>query len=106
LIRVKSNFDDWKCPTQQNFISQEITTYFLKNPYFRNKLQFSFRHQVSTSKESKDRQSIAFFVNFDHESIVTPIKNLEAHPINSGKMYSAVQSGEYVRGRLNNTIEK
>ena len=89
-----------------SFLKKLLSTYFLKNPYFRNKLHFSFRHQVSTSKESKDRQSIAFFVNFDHESIVTPIKNLKAHPINSGKMYSAVQSGEYARGRLNNTIEK
>ena len=63
-------------------------------------------HQVSTSKESKDRQSIAFFVHFDHESIVMPIENLEAHPINHGKVYLTVQSEEYVRGRLNNTIEK
>ena len=63
-------------------------------------------HQVCTSKESKDRQSIAFFVHFDHESIVMPIENLEAHPINHGKVYLAVQSEEYVRGRLNNTIEK
>ena len=31
LIRGKSNFDDFKCPTQQSFIPKEIT--FL-NPYF------------------------------------------------------------------------
>ena len=68
----------------------------------------SFRHRVSTSKEKrkKDRQSMAFFVHLDHGSTVTPIKNLEAHPINDGKEYSAVQSDEYVRGRLNNTIKK
>ena len=69
---------------------------------------FSFRHRVSTSKEmvKKDRQSIAFFVHFDHRSTVIPIKNLEAHPINAGKVYSEVKSDEYVRGRLNNTIKK
>ena len=49
---------------------------------------------------------MAFFVHLDHGSTVTPIKNLEAHPINYGKEYSAVQSDEYVRGRLNNTIKK
>ena len=54
----------------------------------------------------KDRQSIAFFVHFDHGSTVTPIKNMETHPINNGKAYSEVQSDEYVRGRLNNTIKK
>ena len=53
----------------------------------------------------KDRQSIAFFVHFDHRSTVIPIKNLEVHPINAGKVYSEVQSDEYVRGRLNNTIK-
>ena len=26
LIRGKSNFDDWKYPTQQSFIAQEITS--------------------------------------------------------------------------------
>ena len=26
LIRGKSNFDDWKSPTQQSFIPQEITS--------------------------------------------------------------------------------
>ena len=54
----------------------------------------------------KDRQSIAFFVHFDHGSIVTPIRNMKIHPINDGKAYSAVQSDQYVRGRLNNTIKK
>ena len=69
---------------------------------------FPFRHRVSTSIEmvKKDRQSMAFFVHFDHGSTVTPINNLVAHPINNGKVYSAVQSDEYVRGRLNNTIKK
>ena len=53
----------------------------------------------------KDRQSIAFFVHFDHGSTVTPLEDLEAHPISHGKVYSEVQSDEYVRGRLNNTIK-
>ena len=75
---------------------------------FMTKIAFFFRHRVSTSKElvKKDRQSIAFFVHLDHGSTVTPIKNMETHPINDGKAYSEVQSDEYVRGRLNNTIKK
>ena len=54
----------------------------------------------------KDRQSMAFFVHFDHGSTVNPVENLEAHPTNHSKAYSEVQSDEYVRGRLNNTIKK
>ena len=49
---------------------------------------------------------MAFFVHHDHGSTVTPIENFETHPINAGKAYSAVQSDEYVRGRLNDTIKK
>ena len=49
---------------------------------------------------------MAFFVHFDHGSTVTPIENFETHPINHGKVYSGVQSDEYVKGRLNNTIKK
>ena len=30
LIRGKSNFDDWKCPTQQSFILQEITSWKIR----------------------------------------------------------------------------
>ena len=89
-----------------------------KDPYLHSLVQmglfdkkiafFSFRHRVSTSKEMvrKDRQSMAFFVHHDHGSTVTPIKNLEAHPINHGKVFSGVQSDEYVRGRLNDTIKE
>ena len=49
---------------------------------------------------------MAFFVHFDHGSTVTPIENFETHPINHGKVYSGVQSDEYVKGRLNDTIKK
>ena len=49
---------------------------------------------------------MAFFVHFDHGSTVNPVENLEAHPTNHSKAYSEVQSDEYVRGRLNNTIKK
>ena len=35
LIRRESDFDDWKCPTQQSHSSRN---YFLKNPYFSQRL--------------------------------------------------------------------
>ena len=52
------------------------------------------------SKRQLTRQSIVFFVHFDHECWIEPNPELKPHPINQGKKYKRIQSFQHVQNRL------
>ena len=52
-------------------------------------------------KRKRARQSIVFFVHFDHEAWINPLSHLKPHPINKNKVYEKVQSFEHVEKKLN-----
>lgn len=69
----------------------------------------STRHRVVVMPEDeagkkRARQSLAFFVHFDHDVLVSPIPPKTSnmvHPKNIGKTYEPVVSMDYVKGKLN-----
>ena len=61
----ESNFDDWKCPTQQSFIPQEINSWkihILETAFFSLHLQFWLFKRIKCTKISEDILLKKYFV--------------------------------------------
>ena len=71
----------------------------------RKKIILHFRHRVvrpsENEKTDKARQSVAFFLHFDHETDIAPIQGLDVHPSNAGRIFRSVKSYDYVSSKLN-----
>ena len=66
-----------------------------------------FRHRVvktpENEKTDKARQSVAFFLHFDHETNIVPFQGLDVHPSNAGRIFKSVNCYDYVSSKLNCT---
>lgn len=47
------------------------------------------------------RQSIVFFIHFDNDAVIEPLKGRDVHPSNAGKIYNTTNSFDYVNFKLN-----
>ncbi len=63
-------------------------------------------HRVTISEDEvvkrRARQSLVYFINFDHEAMITPIEDAgkEVHPGNIGKVYKPTNNYDYLTGQL------